>query len=73
MGFCGVTKPSKLPFLLIKQARWSASFHRQDGQCQEPGARHQQRACSQSRAKERNKELSFHVEKSISKNKLNQI
>lgn len=41
MGFCGVTKPSKLSFLLIRQASWSASFHRQDGQCQVPGTRHQ--------------------------------
>lgn len=71
MGFCGVTKPSKLPFLLIKQARWSASFHRQDGQCQEPGTRHQQRACSQPWAKERNKELSFHVEQPFSSPKIN--
>lgn len=61
MAFCGVTKPSKLSFLLIRQTSWRASFHRQDGQCQVPGTRHQQRTCSQWQAKEKNKELSLHM------------
>lgn len=37
MGLCRVTKPSKLPFLLIKQARRGTSCHRHDGQCQDQG------------------------------------